>query len=184
MALELHLDCKGSFQFLRTGLSGPLLWLQNCLNRTADKREDAGTSIAVPLVPLSEENEDAMEHEMFQKLLKKVGIRPPANEQESFWRISANLNVQQLRRIASVITLHDGGWDAVERNEDVSADQRSEVWQAQMMARERNATPAKVDDESKGRTDQADDSPSGSDSETKGQVMKHSFDLYTAEHGV
>ncbi|XP_072423149.1 protein timeless homolog isoform X1 [Chiloscyllium punctatum] len=162
------------------GLSGPLLWLQNCLNRTADKREDAGTSIAVPLVPLSEENEDAMEHEVFQKLLKKVGIRPPADEQESFWRISAHLNVQQLRRIASVITLHDGDGEAVERDEDVSADQISEVWQAQVVAKERNATPAKVgDDESEGRTNRADDSSSGSDSDIKSddEKTKHNHPL-------
>ncbi|XP_041036137.1 protein timeless homolog isoform X1 [Carcharodon carcharias] len=150
------------------GLSGPLLWLQNCLNRTADKREDDGTSIAVPLVPLSEENEDAMEHEVFQKLLKKVGIRPPADEQESFWRISANLNVQQLRKITSVIALQDGGGEAVERDEDVIADQRSEVLRTLVMAREKNATLTKGgDDESEERTRRAHESTSGSDSDTK-----------------
>lgn len=82
------------------GLSGPLLWLQNCLNRTADDREEEGASHAVPLVPLTEENEDAMENRSFQKLLKKVGIRAPANEQESFWRIPATMSVYQLRGAA------------------------------------------------------------------------------------
>uniref|UniRef100_UPI00398EAEF9 protein timeless homolog n=1 Tax=Pristiophorus japonicus TaxID=55135 RepID=UPI00398EAEF9 len=155
------------------GLSGPLLWLQNCLNRTAVKREDDGTSIAVPLVPLSEENEDAMEHEVFQKLLKKVGIRPPADEQESFWRISANLSARQLRKIASVIALQDGRDEAVERNEDVSADQRSEALRALVMARERNAAPTKGgDDEPEERTKQTRESASGSDSDAKSDGEK------------
>ncbi|KAL2091358.1 hypothetical protein ACEWY4_013621 [Coilia grayii] len=82
------------------GLSGPLLWLQNRLNKTADDRDDQGASHAVALVPLTEENEDAMENRGFQKLLKKVGIRPPANEQETFWRIPATMSIYQLRTAA------------------------------------------------------------------------------------
>lgn len=41
----------------------------------------AGCSQAVPLVPLSEANEEAMENKDFRKLLRKLGIRAPANEQ-------------------------------------------------------------------------------------------------------
>uniref|UniRef100_A0A8C3HK72 Timeless circadian regulator n=1 Tax=Chrysemys picta bellii TaxID=8478 RepID=A0A8C3HK72_CHRPI len=63
------------------GLAGSLLWLQNCLNRAAEDREEDGTAQPVPLVPLLEENEDAMENQGFQKLLRKVGVRAPANEQ-------------------------------------------------------------------------------------------------------
>ncbi|GCB82984.1 hypothetical protein scyTo_0023626, partial [Scyliorhinus torazame] len=132
------------------------------------------TSVAVPLVPLSEENEDAMDHEVFQKLLKKVGIRPPADEQESFWRISANLNVMWLRKIASAISLQDGGGEAMEQGDDVGADQRSEALRALVMARERNATPTKADnDESEDRTKQAHEPTSGSDSDTKRQVTNN-----------
>lgn len=40
-----------------------------------------GCSQAVPLVPLTEENEEAMEKEQFQQLLRKLGVRPPASEQ-------------------------------------------------------------------------------------------------------
>ncbi|XP_051865366.1 protein timeless homolog isoform X2 [Pristis pectinata] len=158
------------------GLTGPLLWLQNCLNRTADKREDDGTLIAVPLVPLSEENEDAMEHEVFQELLKKVGIRPPADEQESFWRISANLSALQLRKIASVIALQDGGGEggtAEEGHGNVSADRKSEALRALVMARERRAASAKgSDDKPEGRTKGAFESASGSDSDTKSDSEK------------
>uniref|UniRef100_W5KEW7 Timeless circadian clock n=1 Tax=Astyanax mexicanus TaxID=7994 RepID=W5KEW7_ASTMX len=89
------------FIFWLTGLSGPVLWLQNCLNRAADDREEDGVSHPVPLVPLTEENEDAMENKSFQRLLRKVGIRAPADEQESFWRIPATLSIYQLRVLAT-----------------------------------------------------------------------------------
>lgn len=40
-----------------------------------------GCSQAVPLVPLTEETEEAMENEQFQQLLRKLGVRPPASGQ-------------------------------------------------------------------------------------------------------
>uniref|UniRef100_A0A8C3PNX6 Timeless circadian regulator n=1 Tax=Calidris pygmaea TaxID=425635 RepID=A0A8C3PNX6_9CHAR len=85
------------------GLAGPLRWLENCLRRAAGDREEDGVSHPVPLVPLSEENEDAMEDRRFQALLQQLGLRPPASEQESFWRIPAALTPQQLRRAAASI---------------------------------------------------------------------------------
>ncbi|NXE30926.1 TIM protein, partial [Ardeotis kori] len=88
------------------GLAGPLHWLESCLRRTARDREEDGVSHPVPLVPLSEENEDAMEDRRFRALLRRLGLRPPASEQESFWRIPAALTPQQLRRAAAAIAHH------------------------------------------------------------------------------
>ncbi|NXK00513.1 TIM protein, partial [Corythaixoides concolor] len=112
------------------GLAGPLRWLRNCLRRTAGDREEdgeraggcgwgwgggrgradgaggPGVAHPVPLVPLSEENEDAMEDRRFRALLRQLGLRPPASEQESFWRIPATLTPQQLRRAAASIAHH------------------------------------------------------------------------------
>ncbi|NWU04413.1 TIM protein, partial [Urocynchramus pylzowi] len=62
-----------------------------------------GVSHPVPLVPLTEENEDAMEDRRFRTLLRQLGLRPPASEQESFWRIPAALTPQQLRCAAASI---------------------------------------------------------------------------------
>ncbi|KAM8802105.1 protein timeless homolog isoform 1-T1 [Rhynchonycteris naso] len=86
------------------GFSTPLLWLQNCLFQVADDRQEDGCSQAVPLVPLTEENEEAMENEQFQQLLCKLGLRPPASEQETFWRIPAKLSPIQLRRAAASLS--------------------------------------------------------------------------------
>ncbi|NXV56233.1 TIM protein, partial [Molothrus ater] len=112
---------------LSPGLAGPLRWLQSCLRRAAGDREEdgewgqgrlgrglwgrgpadgaptPGVSHPVPLVPLTEENEDAMEDRRFRNLLRQLGLRPPASEQESFWRIPAALTPQQLRRAAASI---------------------------------------------------------------------------------
>ncbi|XP_055552561.1 protein timeless homolog isoform X2 [Falco cherrug] len=88
------------------GLAGPLQWLENCLRRTAEDRQVDGVSHPVPLVPLSEENEDAMEDRRFWALLRQLGLRPPSNEQESFWRIPAAITPQQLRRMATSIAHH------------------------------------------------------------------------------
>ncbi|NXI18523.1 TIM protein, partial [Irena cyanogastra] len=87
----------------REGLAGPLRWLENSLQRVAADREEDGVSHPVPLVPLTEENEDAMEDRRFRSLLRQLGLRPPASEQESFWRIPAALTPQQLRRAAASI---------------------------------------------------------------------------------
>lgn len=131
------------------GLSGPLLWLQNCLNRTADDREEDELSQPVPLVPLTEENEDAMEMRSFQKLLRKLGLRAPANEQESFWRIPEKLSPSQLRGAAAALTPREelpvGGEEPLEsgspnqeHEEDVSShEQRSEALRALLLARKR-----------------------------------------------
>uniref|UniRef100_A0A669E509 Timeless circadian clock n=1 Tax=Oreochromis niloticus TaxID=8128 RepID=A0A669E509_ORENI len=91
-------------------MSGPLLWLQNCLNKTADDREndgeymDACLSQPVPLAPFTESNEEAMENKSFQRLLRKLGMRAPANEQESFWRIPAKISVSELRSAAAALS--------------------------------------------------------------------------------
>ncbi|KAM4796026.1 protein timeless homolog [Rhinophrynus dorsalis] len=126
------------------GLSSPLVWLQNCLNRTAVDREEDGSSQAIPLVPLTEENEDAMENATFQKLLKKLGIRPPANEQESFWRIPGKLSSEQLRKAAESLVISspevvdDAPVNA--ENQDTSVEQRAEALQALLLARKKKST--------------------------------------------
>ncbi|XP_006897685.1 PREDICTED: protein timeless homolog [Elephantulus edwardii] len=83
------------------GFSAPILWLQTCLIRAAADREEDGCSQSIPLVPLTEENEEAMENEQFQQLLCKLGIQPPVLGQETFWRIPAKLSPACLRRVAA-----------------------------------------------------------------------------------
>ncbi|KAE8626528.1 hypothetical protein XENTR_v10006654 [Xenopus tropicalis] len=131
------------------GLSGPLLWLQNCLNRTAEDREEDGSSQAIPLVPLTEDNEDAMENKTFKKLLKKLGIRAPANEQESFWRIPGKLSPEQLRKAAScLVPLAAAVACEVLANaeeQEVNVEQRAEALRALLLARKKKSSEAQQD---------------------------------------
>ncbi|XP_036387570.1 LOW QUALITY PROTEIN: protein timeless homolog [Megalops cyprinoides] len=145
------------------GMSGPLLWLQNCLNRAADDREEEGVSQAVPLVPLTEENEDAMEVNAFQKLLCKLGVRAPANEQESFWRIPAKLTPAQLRAAATSVSLsHEGGAQegTAEDQQGVSdnPEQRAQALRALLLARKRKRPAAGANEERSAGEDLASDS--------------------------
>lgn len=136
------------------GMSGPLLWLQNCLNRAADDREEEGLSQAVPLVPLMEENEDAMEKNSFQRLLLKLGVRAPADEQESFWRIPAKLSPAQLRGAASALsTSEEAPIERAEQPESSfqegevdSHEQRAQALRALLLARKRKHPTAEHTD--------------------------------------
>ncbi|XP_021339661.1 protein timeless homolog [Mizuhopecten yessoensis] len=63
----------------------------------------------VPIVPLTEENETAMEDEYFLSFLKKIGICPPSSEQEVFWRIPGEWSPAQLRQLVEGLTLDEQG---------------------------------------------------------------------------
>ncbi|XP_031707540.1 protein timeless homolog [Anarrhichthys ocellatus] len=135
-------------------MSGPLLWLQNSLYTTAEDRKADGLALAVPLVPLSEANEDAMDNKSFLRLLRKLGMRPPANEQETFWRIPENISVAQLRSAAAALSTreeehkgggeHDGSrsptgesQEEEEEEEEVSGEQRAQALRALLLTRKR-----------------------------------------------
>ncbi|XP_032405525.1 protein timeless homolog [Xiphophorus hellerii] len=116
LTAERRADIRSMVKALQQeGLSGPLLWLQNSLNKTAIDRNDDCPSQPVPLGPFSEENEDAMENRNFLKLLSKLGIRPPENEQETFWRIPENISTSQLCSVAAALT---PGEDEPEHSEE------------------------------------------------------------------
>lgn len=147
------------------GLSGPVLWLQNSLNRTADDREEDGVSHPVALVPLTEENEDAMENRSFQKLLHAVGIRAPSHGQETFWRISSSLSVNQLRTLAASLdpleetgaegdsegkkdsrSVEDEDKDDDGDDENDNQEMRAQALRALLLSRQRKHTSAKPKD--------------------------------------
>ena len=51
------------------------------MQEVADDREADPDEEPIPVVPMTEETENAMDNTIFQKLLKKLGVTPPANEQ-------------------------------------------------------------------------------------------------------
>ncbi|XP_058163940.1 protein timeless homolog [Dasypus novemcinctus] len=152
---SLALPAEALGQSLRQeGFSAPLLWLQNCLIRVADDREEDGCSQAVPLVPLTEENEDALENEQFQQLLRKLGVRPPTSGQETFWRIPAKLNPTQLRRRAASLSqleeeqrLQPKLEAEVPEEQEREEEHRAQALRALLLARKKKAGPSPASSE-------------------------------------
>ena len=52
-------------------------------------------------MPLTEENEEAMENEQFQQLLRRLGVRPPASGQ-----VNTSVMASAKHVVASLIWLH------------------------------------------------------------------------------
>lgn len=187
-AVEKNTSVETMAQNLRRdGLSGPVLWLQNCLNRAADDREEDGVSHPVPLVPLTEDNEDAMEHKSFQRLLRKVGIRAPADEQESFWRIPDTLSIYQLRAMAAslnVVEENEVGVSAESeetmpssadpQQEDDSQELRAQALRALLLARQRKRSEdtkkdSPAEEEAAAKSPEAETLSAGVGSKTSGK---------------
>ncbi|KAL0151292.1 hypothetical protein M9458_053483, partial [Cirrhinus mrigala] len=169
-ALEKIHSLRNMVQTLQQqGLSEPVLWLQNSLNRTADDREEDGVSHPVALVPLTEENEDAMENRTFQKLLRSVGIRAPTDGQVGLGffvlilsltpnichKISSSLSVHQLRTLAASLDLveesaakgdseeNEENSLSVEREDDDNQEMRAQALRALLLSRQRKCASSK-----------------------------------------
>ncbi|XP_063824228.1 protein timeless homolog isoform X1 [Ostrinia nubilalis] len=87
-------------------LTESLKWLAENLEEVALDQEAEGfdpTAEGVPLVPISCESMEAMENELFQKVLKGVGVAPPSDEQEVYWRIPADLHFETIRKRREII---------------------------------------------------------------------------------
>ncbi|CAH0763660.1 unnamed protein product [Diatraea saccharalis] len=89
-----------------SGLIESLKWLAENLEEVALDQEAEGynpNSEGTPLVPISEEAVDAMENELFQRVLKGVGVTPPSDEQEAYWRIPSDLHFETIRKRREII---------------------------------------------------------------------------------
>ncbi|XP_012938690.1 protein timeless homolog [Aplysia californica] len=95
-------------RLVENGYKDQIAWIQRGLRNTAEDREE-GVCVPTPIVPLTEENETAMEDELFLIFLRSIGVTPPANEQEKFWRISAALSAADLLSIADGLTVGESG---------------------------------------------------------------------------
>lgn len=80
-----------------------MLWLQEAVREVADDREEEAAGGGgdapepIPLVPLTEETDNAVDNTRFQALLRKLGAKPPANEQVrpvTMWMRSVPLKVK------------------------------------------------------------------------------------------
>ncbi|KAH9640510.1 hypothetical protein HF086_018176 [Spodoptera exigua] len=87
-------------------LTEALKWLAENLEEVALDQEAEGydpESEGVPLLPISQESVDAMESELFKKILLGVGVVPPFDEQEKYWRIPSTLHFETIRKRREII---------------------------------------------------------------------------------
>ncbi|KZC14887.1 Protein timeless like protein [Dufourea novaeangliae] len=79
-----------------------LVWIQESLQDILDDPDEESTE-GIPLVPLTDYSSAAMDSPSFQKLLRAMGFTPPVNEQESYWRIPANMLTSMIQKRCNLI---------------------------------------------------------------------------------
>ncbi|RUS70988.1 hypothetical protein EGW08_021253 [Elysia chlorotica] len=95
-------------RLVEQGYQEQIAWIARNLRNSAEDREE-GVFSPTPIVPLSEENEAAMEDESFLVFLRCIGITPPNNQQELFWRIPAQFSPADLISMADGLEVTPSG---------------------------------------------------------------------------
>ncbi|KAJ8733265.1 hypothetical protein PYW08_001563 [Mythimna loreyi] len=93
-------------QAVDSDLTEALKWLAESLEEVALDQEAEGydpEGEGIPLVPISQESVEAMESELFKKVLLGVGVVPPFDEQEKYWRIPSALHFDTIRKRREII---------------------------------------------------------------------------------
>ncbi|MCL4138271.1 UNVERIFIED_CONTAM: hypothetical protein GTU68_039250 [Idotea baltica] len=88
---------------LEGGQKEAVEWIADLLQETADEREADGDFEPIPLVTITKACNDAMNDGDYLGFLKDIGIRPPQNHQEMFWRIPSNISIDGLRKRAQFL---------------------------------------------------------------------------------
>lgn len=79
-----------------------LKWVKESFEEAVEDR-DQESNEGVPLVPITDFANAAMDSPSFQRLLRALGIEPPVDEQESYWRIPANMLSSTIRKRVELI---------------------------------------------------------------------------------
>nr|XP_039268178.1 protein timeless homolog [Styela clava] len=140
------------------GFSSQIDWVKSSLNQAIDDRSNANPDEeiqAVPLVPLMEEQEDAMQNSAFRKMLRFIGLHKPSTGQEMFWRIPPDLTVGGLQESVQILSQpvkrkRDSSPERIESAEDVLKrvqEESDDEELSQQSKRKRRNTSDEDDDE-------------------------------------
>lgn len=111
-------------QVMSSDLTGGLQWLKESLEEAAEDLESDPTAEdvdGVPLVPVGDDAQLAMDSPIFQRLLQALGIVPPFDEQESYWRIPGDMRAPEMRKKAENIQSALDGTLSTEENSETNA---------------------------------------------------------------
>nr|XP_037279767.1 LOW QUALITY PROTEIN: protein timeless homolog [Rhipicephalus microplus] len=89
-------------KLVETGCQESLEWLLSSLEDALEDWDPEDPS-SVPLVPILEAHHSSMENGDFCSLLRTMGIQPPADEQEAYWRIPADMTTTMLNSRVTVV---------------------------------------------------------------------------------
>ncbi|XP_020811280.1 protein timeless homolog [Drosophila serrata] len=107
-------------------------WLQESLqDASEDTEEPAEEDDGIPLLPLMQDQKDAMEDGDFQKVLVALGMQPPIAGMETYWRIPTYLNPADLQLRAKILAgeeveIEDEEEEDQEDNEDEGQEEGDE----------------------------------------------------------
>ncbi|XP_076297468.1 circadian regulator timeout [Lasioglossum baleicum] len=87
---------------IEKNMSVAVEWIKESLQDILDDRDEESTE-GIPLVPLTDYSSAAMDSPSFQKLLRAIGFTPPFDEQESYWRIPANMLTSTIQKRCNLI---------------------------------------------------------------------------------
>ncbi|KAA0201056.1 hypothetical protein HAZT_HAZT005746 [Hyalella azteca] len=93
-----HLVSVALKKVFDSGYREAVSWLVELLQEVADDRESDGDFSPIPILAVSDEQSKAIDDDCFQSLLKIIGIQPPQNHEEMFWRVPEKLSVEGLRK--------------------------------------------------------------------------------------
>ncbi|XP_065348706.1 protein timeless homolog [Cloeon dipterum] len=88
---------------MEKGMSSAVRWLMMSVNETIQDRTEDDDDEASPLIPMLEEDCDAMEDETFLLMLRKIGMAAPVEGQETNWRIPSELSVADLEERSQIL---------------------------------------------------------------------------------
>lgn len=80
-----------------------LEWVKESLEDVLEDRDEESIE-GVPMVPITDSANAAMDSPNFQRFLRALGIEPPSDEQESFWRLPSNMLSSTIRKRVELIT--------------------------------------------------------------------------------
>ncbi|KAH8336332.1 hypothetical protein KR059_001944 [Drosophila kikkawai] len=102
-------------------------WLQESLqDASEDTDEPAEEEDGIPLLPLMQDQREAMEDGDFQKVLVALGMQPPIAGMETYWRIPTYLNPADLQLRSKILAGEEVEIEAEEEDQENSTDEEQE----------------------------------------------------------
>ncbi|CAL7943922.1 unnamed protein product [Xylocopa violacea] len=110
---------------IEKNMSEALEWIKESLQDALDDWDEE-SSEGIPLVPLTDYSSAAMDSPSFQKLIRAMGFAPPVDEQESYWRIPANMLSSMIQKRCNLIEAALAGNFIVEEPKAISVKEESD----------------------------------------------------------